>query len=90
MCSVAGIESWHWRVFNIGVRLFGLMALIVALGFILSAMLVPGLFVFLLACPFFIVRPYRPDLGDRSWIVDPFGSRANSRVARRWWTGDEK
>jgi hypothetical protein len=37
---------------------------------------------------FMRVRPYRPDLGDVSYLVDPFGARGNALGPRRWWTGD--
>lgn len=64
-------SKWHWRVVNLLGRLFGLVVLILAIGFALSGMAVPALFLFLLSAALLGVRPYRPDLGDRSYLVDP-------------------
>src|SRR4051812_2444544 len=82
-------ETWHWRTFNVSARLFGLVALLVGVGFVVSGEFLVGPFALALAGAFLRVRPYRPDLGDSSYLFDPFGSRGNSQAARRWWTGDE-
>ena len=33
------------------------------------------------------VRPYRPDLGDRTWTADV---DTRKRTARHWWTGSNR
>ena len=33
-------------------------------------------------------RTYRPDLGDRLWLVDPMAAKFEQRGPRSWWTGD--
>jgi hypothetical protein len=82
-------EKWHWRVLTVAARLFGLMAVVVAIAFFASSMMLAGVMVALIGIPFLFVRPFRPDLGDTSPVVDPIGVRGNSKRRRRWWTGDE-
>ena len=86
---MAGYETWHWRTLTILTRVFGIMALLAAIGFALSRMVLVALLLLLLGYAFLRVRPYRPDLGDVEYLADPFGSRGNSRAPRHWWTGDE-
>jgi hypothetical protein len=51
-----------------------------------------GLVVALLGVLLLYVRPFRPDLGDTSILVDPVGARAQRRWPRSysWWTGDSR
>jgi hypothetical protein len=49
-----------------------------------------GVWFLLLGVAMLRARTYRPDLGDASFFVDPFGARL-LRVfppKRSWWTGD--
>ena len=52
--------------------------------------LLVGLGTLALAIALLRARPFRPDLGDASWLIDPFGAKAQrtSRPRRSWWTGD--
>jgi hypothetical protein len=109
-------EVWHWRVFNVFLRAFGLMALLAGMvftlwgavllsrrqatveweGMLTSAtgpkllILLVGLSTLALAIALLRARPFRPDLGDVSWLLDPFGAKAQRRSLprRSWWTGD--
>jgi hypothetical protein len=113
---VASLEAWHWRIFNVLVRAFGLMAVLCGIVFtswaarllvnpkatvnlegVATAAVEPKLLLMLagfvaLAIGVAIVRarPYRPDLGDSSYLADPFGSGAQRAIPQRrsWWTGD--
>lgn len=101
-------EAWHWRAFIVSIRIVGLGAAIVSVGFLGWAL---GLWTMVVdqaplstserlgdavaaaataavALLLLRLRPFRPDLGDVSWFLDPFGARANSRAPRNWWTGD--
>jgi hypothetical protein len=51
-----------------------------------------GLIVAVLGGLLLIVRPFRPDLGETSVLVEPFVARRQQRIgrARSWWTGETK
>lgn len=46
--------------------------------------LIGGGFITLLGLGFLMLKPYRPDLGDRGLPLNPF----RPAIPRRWWTGD--
>ena len=91
--------SWHWRMFNILARLFGLLACVGGLVGLVSVFIEFGahqfpasaswlglaliLFVLAMGIAFLLVRPYRPDL-EQGAIGGPQSSSVN------WWTGEPK
>jgi hypothetical protein len=82
-------DRFHWRLFTILVRLFGLGMLVVGLAFLVVGPRLGALFALPVSLLILRARPYRPDQGDVERFVDPFGARGNSRGKRRWWTGDD-
>jgi hypothetical protein len=52
-----------------------------------TAGLVSGAILGLLGMGFLMLKPYRPDLGDRGSPLSPFRA---ARGRRRWWTGDSR
>ena len=82
-------ERFHWRLFTILVRLFGIGLLVVGIAFLVLAPRLGALFALPMSLLFLRVRPYRPDQGDVERLADPFGARGNSTAKRRWWTGDD-
>jgi hypothetical protein len=83
--------TWHWRVFNVVARLFGVLACLVALVFLLTALVevwthrlavsplwfgIGAICLFPMGVAFLRVRPYRPDV------------KSDDRAG--WWTGEPK
>ena len=82
-------ERFHWRLFNILVRFFGIGLLVVGIAFLVSGPPAGALFALPISLLILKARPYRPDQGDVERLADPFGARGNSTRKRRWWTGDD-
>jgi membrane protein implicated in regulation of membrane protease activity len=87
---MAGYETWHWRTFNVLVRLFGLAALMVGAVVLATGPWWLGIVVIAMGVAFMTVRPYRPDLGDVERLIEPQEFAGNSKARRRWWTGDRQ
>ena len=111
----AAYQRLHWRLFNIGIRLFGIAAGLATAGFVAwgvyfvtnpqgaeglregglaagSVYLVTAMATAALSYAMLRARPYRPDLGDRTWtfVRRASGKPSEPRGDRTWWTGDLK
>ena len=87
--------SQFWRRFNVALRLLGFVALLAGIAVIITtdregedAVLgaVGGGAFCLVGVAFIAGRTFRPDLGDVSYNLSPFGDAE----PRRWFTGDRK
>jgi hypothetical protein len=102
----AAYQRLHWRLFNIGIRLFGIAAGLATAGFVAwgvyfvtnpqgaeglregglaagSVYLVTAMATAALSYAMLRARPYRPDLGDRTWTVCEAGLRQAIRATWR-------
>jgi hypothetical protein len=94
-------ETLHWRIFNMGARLFGLLAVVAGAIGIVSGLvdfetnspnvgdpvvgLGVGALLIFMGVLFLRVRPFRPDLLKDGWTL---ASLATAR--RSFWTGEPK
>jgi hypothetical protein len=98
---MAAWEAWHWRIVftswattlllrpEATIELEGVPS--AAPGPKLLILLV-GMVVLAIGLAILRAQPYRPDLGDSSYLADPFGARAQRALPQRrsWWTGDRQ
>lgn len=75
-------------VFNVGI--LGEFARASANPNLRGPLLVAGILALMLGVGILRARPYRPDLGDAAYLVDPLGVKVQQALPRSWWTGDSK
>jgi drug/metabolite transporter (DMT)-like permease len=93
--TMPSATSGFWRRFNVALRLLGVAAILGGIAVIVTtdmesddALLgaIAGGAVCLVGIAFMAGRPFRPDLGDATYVLNPFGHPE----PRHWFTGDRK
>jgi hypothetical protein len=93
-------QAWHWRLFNVSARIFGLMALFVGLGFVAWAVFLnPGAseevhtFSGRAVLELGVVAAFCLGVGVLCLWAKPYRPDIASQevpMSRSWWTGEPK